>query len=574
MNPTAVSQQIIPPVCMDSLSLQAWERFLEGSGNKNEIIPMVKLCNSSKPLLWGMPRSVRQHDQIKMGRLARLHSGKSNPRGGDLDFFEWFRSQGSGERPCMATLCCAQGLAAILPKWIGLIDRDTWNQALEQIQSFALRWLDDEDRLIGQMANEILVTLGYHLTVIENSEEARASAVNRWLIGLQEMLDSDGAVQSKYCFWLPTLLATWTRVRLMAPQNVFSETPELAEVWEWFVRYSFRLLRKNGTSLLANPELEFDLDLYEAAASTSSDREDRAIAKQVLPRRPAHQNKSRNLTEVGLYSAWAGVGVMQQDWSPDSPRLAISVRQEIMQVEIAKAITLLSISQLPDVSVNGKNLYPVGAWEEVATLFDEDLDYIEMEIELEGQVRLQRQLLFLHDANSFVMADAVFAGADQRLDYQNQIRVESGIGNFQETENHEIYLQQKKICGLLLPLALPEWKQSDEANLLAGSEGEITLRQANYGKTLYAPLMLIADPKASLKPRTWRQLTVAEKLNIVQDDVARAFRVRVGDQQWVIYKSFAEPGNRTFLGQNHHCDFFMGRFLEDGNVEELISLER
>ncbi len=97
--------------------------------------------------------------------------------------------------------------------------------------------------------------------------------------------------------------------------------------------------------------------------------------------------------------------------------------------------------------------------------------------------------------------------------------------------------------------------------------------QSALGKTLYAPLFVDLDPANSVKPRTWRKLTVAETLEIVDDDVARAYRVRVGRQQWVLYKSFQNIASRTFLGQNYKCDLVLGRFEKDGNMQELLSLE-
>ena len=471
MTSNPVSQQKTLSIRMDSFSAREWGRLLVANQNQNNIVPMGELCQSSRPLFWGLPTSVKETSDVKLGRLARLHAGKSEPRVGDLVFFEWFKSRSAEERPSLETLCCAQGLAAVLHRWVGVLDCETGNEILDQIQNYACQCLDDEDRLLSQMANEVLVTLGYHFSDLESSKKLLESASQRWLLGLQEMLDSDGAVQSKYCFWQPTLLATWTRVHLMATQNAFLDAPELAETWEWFVRYSLRLLRKNGTSLLSNPDLEFDRDLYQAAVSTSSDREDRAIAKQVLPRGASQKKVARNLTEVGLFSEWAGLGVMQQDWSPSSPRLAVSVHQETMQIEITRGLPLLSINQFPNVSVNGKDLSPVGDWDEVATLFDEDLDYIEMEIALEDGVRLQRQLLFLHRADVIMIADEVIADVEQRLDYQNQIQVDSDISHFQETENQEIYLHQKMICGLVLPLALSEWLKSVFSNLIVGGVG-------------------------------------------------------------------------------------------------------
>ena len=571
---TAMPKKRKQPDRMAEFSFTDRDRLLQAKKGRSSSKPLGELFNSSKSLLWGVPISVVETAEIKLGRLARLHAGKSEPRTSDHVYFDWFQNDDLEDTPVIAKLCCAQGLAAILPKWMAFTDLEKWNGFLDQIQSYAAQHLDNEDRLLGQMANEVLATLGYQFGKFNDAEGVLHSASQRWLCGLQEMLDSDGAIQSRYSFWQPSFLATWTRVRLMVTQNAFLEAPEMAETWEWFVRFSLRLLRKDGTCLLANPNLKFERPLYEAAISTSSDREDRAIAKQVLSLDTSQKKRGQPLTEVGVFSEWAGVGVMQRDWAPDSPRLAVSIHEETMHVECARAVSLCSIEQLPDISLNGKILSPVGGWEEVATLFDEDLDYIEMEMQLEEAVRLQRQLIFLHGSNVWMIADGLFSEVEQRLDYQSRIRVASGISHFQETENQEIYLQQKKICGLILPLALSEWKRTDDTNLLTSGENHVILRQANYGKTLYAPLMLVADPKASLKPRTWRRLTVGEKLKIVDDDVARAYRVRIGAQQWVIYKSFAEPANRTFLGENHHCDFFMGRFEQDGSVEELIALDR
>ena len=107
----------------------------------------------------------------------------------------------------------------------------------------------------------------------------------------------------------------------------------------------------------------------------------------------------------------------------------------------------------------------------------------------------------------------------------------------------------------------------------AAADDTITLTQSTMGETLYAPVFAQLDPFQSVKPRTWRKLTVADKLEIVGDDVARAWRIRIGDRQWVIYKSFSGIGNRTFLGQNHTCDLLIGRFQKDGNVEDLLILE-
>ena len=75
------------------------------------------------------------------------------------------------------------------------------------------------------------------------------------------------------------------------------------------------------------------------------------------------------------------------------------------------------------------------------------------------------------------------------------------------------------------------------------------------------------------KELTWRNLTVGERLEIQPGDVAVGYRVQVGRRQWVIYRSLAPPANRTVLGQNLSTEFFIGRFLPNGETEELIQVQ-
>ena len=80
--------------------------------------------------------------------------------------------------------------------------------------------------------------------------------------------------------------------------------------------------------------------------------------------------------------------------------------------------------------------------------------------------------------------------------------------------------------------------------------------------------MCIRDSK-----RTWRQLTVAEGLEIVSPEIAAAFRVQVDEDQFVFYRALQSIGNRTFLGVNFAGDFCAAKFFRDGKVEELVEVQ-
>jgi hypothetical protein len=81
------------------------------------------------------------------------------------------------------------------------------------------------------------------------------------------------------------------------------------------------------------------------------------------------------------------------------------------------------------------------------------------------------------------------------------------------------------------------------------------------------------DSKRSKKPRTWRQLTVAESLVVVPSDAAVGFRAQFGRDQWLIYRSLGPAGNRSVLGQNISSEFFAGRFKSNGLVDQWIEIE-
>ena len=87
------------------------------------------------------------------------------------------------------------------------------------------------------------------------------------------------------------------------------------------------------------------------------------------------------------------------------------------------------------------------------------------------------------------------------------------------------------------------------------------------------PLMFDMDTKRMLRPATWRTLTVAENRAIQPADVAVGYRVQTGKEQWLFYRSLAERGNRTLLGQNLSSEFLAARFNRNGETDPLLEIE-
>ena len=51
------------------------------------------------------------------------------------------------------------------------------------------------------------------------------------------------------------------------------------------------------------------------------------------------------------------------------------------------------------------------------------------------------------------------------------------------------------------------------------------------------------------------------------------YRVQVGREQWLFYRSLAPRGNRTFLGQNYSSEFVCTRFRPDGTAKDILAIE-
>jgi hypothetical protein len=90
---------------------------------------------------------------------------------------------------------------------------------------------------------------------------------------------------------------------------------------------------------------------------------------------------------------------------------------------------------------------------------------------------------------------------------------------------------------------------------------------------LFAPLFFDLSRKRNSRPLTWRQLAVGQMRQNVSDNQAVGFRVQIGQEQWLLYRSLTEAANRTVLGQNLMGELHVSRFLKTGEVEELIEVQ-
>lgn len=266
----------------------------------------------------------------------------------------------------------------------------------------------------------------------------------------------------------------------------------------------------------------------------------------------------------------------RQSTSPNaSPtKLTVSFPGQSLYLELHKGdCPLFAGYWEPNISLDGEPATPISDYEETCWVADKDVYYLELEIHLSGGLRLERHLVFAREDQFVFLADAVFGPREGKLSYRGRLPLAEGMVFQGEPQNSEGAISGKKRLATVVPLALPEWRSAKSSDHLQLEEGKLELSQTAMGRNLFAPIFIDLKSRRFSKELTWRQLTVAESLVTQRPDSAVGYRVMIGREQWLIYRSLSPKANRTLLGHNLSSEFLLARFLKNGEVQSLIEVE-
>ncbi|WZO96721.1 hypothetical protein EP7_003726 [Isosphaeraceae bacterium EP7] len=124
--------------------------------------------------------------------------------------------------------------------------------------------------------------------------------------------------------------------------------------------------------------------------------------------------------------------------------------------------------------------------------------------------------------------------------------------------------------GQILPLSL---ECRDDAGCLDRFDvrsGNLTMTRTLQGGVSYSAILIAWGRPRSTSPATWTPLTVTEQARECPGTRAFAVRASWGKDQFVVYRSLAEPTLRAFLGHQTSAKFLMGRFTPTGTVQPII----
>lgn len=560
-------------------SVSGWQAWQEHLQKRRKPAPPWRRASKASPLLWSWPRKWQRE------AVAQSLEAPSN-------LAEQFLADDSTLSPDLPSSLQLLALAYAMPNLAAELPADTWWSLVDRLHETAIQarthhvdWATDAPDVVRNqlLAGELPLALSClfpELCALRDLRDEGRAALSE---GIIELTDGQGLPHGRLLPMFGPLFACWTRCRWLGEslrRGAWSRAAELQ--YEWTVRHAVRLADAGGRFMLSGEPVDENASWNRSSLSTalriSGNRGDCAAAADALPLcviSDSKRLKKRDRPKPSLNSEWAGVTIMADGWSQSAARCAINTATDSPHIEIGAGGTKLLFGDWTfSTCCDGQEVDITGDWEQLCWESGKQFDFLELGVALSGKLRLERQVLFGRKDRILYLADIVVAqdGETHRIEHAMRLPLAPKVHWSAEAETRDGRLDSSHRQAAVLPLALREWRSDPLGGSLSEKDGQLVLRQEGVGRALCCSLFIDLNHKRSQQERTWRQLTVAEWMEVVPPDVAVGYRAQSGADQWLIYRSLGSTGNRTLLGHNIAGEFCAGRFV-DGKFKEWIEIE-
>ncbi|MDR0870893.1 MAG: hypothetical protein LBN39_08890 [Planctomycetaceae bacterium] len=218
------------------------------------------------------------------------------------------------------------------------------------------------------------------------------------------------------------------------------------------------------------------------------------------------------------------------------------------------------------VQCQDKQLKPAGIWTETCNYTENNCEYLELDLPLTRGFRIQRFFLLNNKDQLLLLGDTVFSEKKCRnVSYQSALYHSPELNVQPEKPFSSLLFHTKKNKPLFRVLPFDESVQMDETTL--------TIQRQWTGQACFMPLLFDLKPQRLGKSFLWKRLTVGENRQLVPEDKAAGYRIQLGSEQFLLYRSMTAMANRTVLGHNLVDDFCFARFAPKSGVETLVTVQ-
>ena len=562
-------------------SAAAWEIWKKYLANRKKITDLSHLLPISKsPLVWSANSSVQRDETLCfLSQIASSSQSTKHAEATETRLIQWLSATPAEtfhSVEALQTVACAWSLAGLSQ----LLDAELWWGILERLVSTAADALqlnvETQPLATNLLGGELPLVLAYYFPELKSTSDLSSLAIEFLSEALVEMLDGEGMLKANYLPFFGPLLGSWTRCRaIIRHRGKLSWSDNAEGQYRWLITQAVRMSRgKGGFAFGSIDNLSSDRDLLLSAVELSGNRSDAIAADSILGQKKRSADKPLSI-EASYHSEWAAVGLLRSKLTKKSRQLSVTYAKSKNQIELAQGNSVLFTGELAShltLDKSGGDASSHNDWEQVAWESDADVDYLEIEKDISPHTRLQRSFLLARSDQFLLVADAVISRSDMPIHHRIDFPLGDGMTVDSEQDSWELTLKDPQTRARVLPLGLPEWRAGCRHGSLQVKRRSLSIEQTGHTR-LFIPLFIDLSPKRASRKLTWRRLSIGENRRNLSPDVAVGYRVQIGREQWLIYRSLDRPTPRTVLGQNLLCEFHVSRFLPSGDAEPLIEVQ-
>lgn len=549
-----------------STPIAAWSRdLLENASGSQSLLTML---DDVEDLFAKAEQNGQSHQ-----RIQELNRGLT----------EWLAGH---ERPAAAETFC---LLELLANAASLLDEHVlaaaWSRTLratiQLVWNLGSESPDDnsagsaDERLLWE--GELRWRVGLMFADVKGASQVRRAGAQELRRQLLEYTDTDGTPFAALVPRLPLWIGILVRSQHWGER--FGQSLWNAEAGDRFrtlIALTATLLGNDGRLALSDvPAVELLRHATNLTGFSAADPP-RALVKRVRQ----HLNGRRSQKKVKadhrptLQSDWALLAGLRSTWSRDADAALVAhhVAAPLLHIR-CRGETLAEGPWGLHLQISGKRVGLSAEWTCTCWHSDRDVDYAELQLDVDGETRIGRQLLLWRKRRMLLLADAIVTRPTAALQYRMTLPLQASVGFEQASETREAALITAEDRVRVFPLSLPDDIVLGTPGGLNEYEGRLEYELSGRGG-LYAPLVLCWDRQQQEAAADWNRLTVTESRQILDASAAGAYRLRIGRRQWLFYRRLNGSTHlQTVLGLHTGHETVIGAFPRSGEVEPDLLVE-
>lgn len=395
--------------------------------------------------------------------------------------------------------------------------------------------------------------------------------------------DTDGTPHADLVERLPLWLAPLIRATKVARGfDVRLWTRDQEELLKSVVERTIPLCRPDGRAALSNGLQLKPLPVLVAAAETCGLAEIgsegsylRSVARVVSGKTPGRSKSGDVLTMPSNQSDFARFALLRSNWSVEADSVVLAHHRKYPQLDVtASGRPLIHGDWTIQLSIGGVPVELAEEWACCCWQSDPDADYIELQMQGPGKMRVERIIMLSRTQKFLLLADSISGVPNQRIEYQSQLPLGDNVQTRVDTATREIGLTQKGLRTRAFPLAVQQDRVLSTPHSFTAEEGRLTLKQVAQGEGLFAPVVLSWDQGRWQAPAQWRTLTVTEDSRVIGSDIAAGHRLKLDNLHLLVFRSLKSTGHsRAVLGHHTFNETVVARVDKKGDVDPILMVE-